>query len=74
MSETTQFTVGELFKKVYMNEKEVSLITGIKIPTLRNWRHLGKGIAFLKLPDSRAVRYIYSDVRDFMEKNRISFD
>ena len=69
-----QFSVSELLKKPYLNERETSLLTGIKIPTLRNWRHLGKGIEFLKLPDSRAVRYKIVDIVNFMEKNRINFD
>ena len=55
----------------YLTENQVSSITGIPIPTLRNQRHLCKGIPYYKLTDSRHVRYKYSDVISYMESNRI---
>jgi hypothetical protein len=53
----------------YVNEKEVSRITGRAIQTLRNDRHRGHGIPYVKI--GRAVRYRLSDVIDFMENRKI---
>lgn len=50
----------------YLNEKEVAQVTGFKLPTLRNWRFLGKGPAYVK-PGGRAVRYPREAVIKFME-------
>ena len=53
----------------YINEKEVSRITGIGIQTLRNYRSLRKGLPFVKL--DRAVRYNFDDVISYMESNKV---
>ena len=52
-----------------LNEIEVSKLTGLALPTLRNWRHLRKGPAYLKL--GKAVRYNLEDVLAFAAKKRI---
>ena len=52
-----------------LNEIEVSKLTGLALPTLRNWRHLHKGPAYLKL--GKAVRYNLEDVLAFAAKKRI---
>ena len=54
----------------WLNEKEVSAITGIAVQTLRNHRHNRKGIPYSKL-SSRSVKYLLSDVTDFMLSHRI---
>jgi len=54
----------------YLNEREVSRITGFALPTLRNHRHIGRGIPYLKR--GRSVRYSLSDVVQYMEAGRIS--
>ena len=54
----------------YLNEKEVSQATGFALPTLRNWRFIGKGPAYVK-PGGRAVRYSCEAVREFMEAVQI---
>lgn len=53
----------------YLDEKEVSRITRRALPTLRNDRHLGRGIPYLKI--GRSVRYSLADVITFMEAGRI---
>ena len=53
----------------YINEKEVSAITGRAIPTLRNDRHLNRGIPYCKI--SRSIRYCLQDVIDYMEDRKI---
>lgn len=65
--------VGELLKKPYLNELEVAAITGRAVPTLRNERHLRRGLPYLKV-GSRSIRYKTEDVRAFMEGRRITFD
>ncbi|HPD57610.1 MAG TPA: hypothetical protein PKW17_10260 [Smithellaceae bacterium] len=64
---------SELIKKRYLNEHEVSQLTGIAVSTLRNDRHLRRGFPYLKI-GKRSVRYITSDVVREMEKKRITFD
>jgi hypothetical protein len=53
----------------YIDEREVSRITGRALPTLRNDRHRGQGVPYYKF--GRQVRYKISDVLDFAESNRI---
>lgn len=53
----------------YINEREVSEITGLALPTLRNYRHRRKGIPYVKV--GRAVRYSRDDVVRFMESKKI---
>jgi predicted DNA-binding transcriptional regulator AlpA len=56
-------------EKRFINENEVSGITGLSVQTLRNWRFQGKGIPYVKA--GRSVRYQYQDVIAFMENRRI---
>jgi len=53
----------------YITEQEVSSITSRAVPTLRNDRHLNRGIPYCKI--SRSVRYKVQDVIDFMEAKKI---
>ncbi len=55
--------------KSYITEQKVSEITSLKLPTLRNHRHLSKGIPYIKV--GRSVRYDPADVEAFMQKHRI---
>ena len=41
---------------------------GLKVATLRAWRHQGKGPAFVRL--GRAIRYLPSDIDGFLFANR----
>jgi hypothetical protein len=64
----------ELLEKPYLNEKEVSALTGRAISTLRNERFMRKGLPYYKLPGGRSVRYKVAGVISYMESRRISFD
>jgi hypothetical protein len=61
--------VADIQSSRYINEKEVSKITGRALSTLRNERALHKGIPYLKI--GKSVRYSYGDVIEFMERHRI---
>ena len=50
----------------WLTDREVSKMTGIALPTLRNWRHEGKGPKFDK-PTKKVVRYRLTEVEAFME-------
>ena len=65
--------IAELFKKPYLNETETAALTGRAIPTLRNERHLRRGLPYLKV-GGRSIRYKLQDVIAFMEGRRITFD
>lgn len=54
----------------WIDEKEVSKITGIAVQTLRNWRFQQKGPPYCKL--GRMVRYGFDDLNRFMEENKIN--
>lgn len=53
----------------YLTPGEVEKITGRKLQTLANERHLGRGIPYYKIGSS--VRYKLGDVISFMERHRI---
>ncbi len=52
-----------------IREKEAAKKMGVAVQTLRNWRHLRKGPAYIKL--GRSVRYRAEDLLDFIEKHKI---
>jgi excisionase family DNA binding protein len=51
-----------------LTESEAAARLGLKIATLRAWRHQGKGPAFLRL--GRAIRYLQTDLDEFVQANR----
>jgi predicted DNA-binding transcriptional regulator AlpA len=51
-----------------LTEAEAAARLGLKIATLRAWRHRGKGPAFVRL--GRAIRYLAIDVDEFISANR----
>jgi hypothetical protein len=53
-----------------LDEKQAAKRIGVKVQTLRNWRHLRKGLPYVKLGE-RAIRYIDSDCDEFVLKNSI---
>ncbi len=53
----------------YVDEREVSRITGRALPTLRNDRFNKRGISFCKI--GLSVRYKLDDVYEFMESRKI---
>ncbi len=64
---------NELIQKPFLNEVEVSALTGRALSTLRNDRHLRRGIPYLKV-SKRSIRYRLPDVLNFMEARPIRFD
>ena len=54
----------------YINEKEVSNITGLALSTLRNDRATLRRIPYCKV--GRSVRYLMDDVINFMEARKIT--
>ena len=64
---------NELLKKPFLNEVETAALTGRAVSTLRNERHLCRGIPYLKV-SKRSIRYKLDDVLAFMERRRIAFD
>jgi hypothetical protein len=63
----------ELLKKPYLNEVEVAAVTGRAVSTLRNERHLCRGIPYLRV-GRRSIRYKRDDILSFMERLRVTFD
>ena len=54
----------------YLNEQQVSEMTGFALSTLRNKRFAGEGIPYIKR--GRSVRYALKDVLQYMEAGRIN--
>ena len=52
-----------------LTEREVADLLGLSVATLRAWRHRGKGPRFLRL--GRSVRYLPSDVDDFVRSSTV---
>ena len=52
-----------------LTEREVADMLGLSVATLRAWRHRGKGPRFLRL--GRSVRYLPSDVADFVRASAV---
>ena len=51
-----------------LTETEAAGRLGLKVATLRAWRHQGRGPAFVRL--GRAIRYLRSDIDEFLTANR----
>ena len=65
--------INEIMKKLFLNEREVSEITGRALSTLRNDRFNRRGIPYLRI-SKRSIRYRTSDVLNFMTARPITFD
>jgi len=59
-------------QKRFINEKELSSITGIALPTLRRWRHERRGPSYIKI--CRMVRYDYDLAMAFMKDHQINLE
>lgn len=53
-----------------LTETEAAIRLGLKVATLRAWRHQGRGPAYVRL--GRAIRYLAIDVDKFLSSNRHS--
>jgi predicted DNA-binding transcriptional regulator AlpA len=60
------FAGGLSMTKKWLTDKQVAELTGIKLQTLRNWRHQGLGPRYDK-PSPRIVRYKLEEIQRFME-------
>ena len=56
-------------KEKALNEHEAAFILGLAVQTLRNDRHLRQGCPYVKI--KRSVRYLVSDIENYLMKNRI---
>ncbi len=56
----------------YVSEKEVSQITGLALPTLRNWRFKRRGMPYSKV--GRSVRYAMEDVLHYMQSRKVQIN
>jgi hypothetical protein len=52
-----------------IDEKELSRITRRALSTIRNDRHLGRGIPYIRI--GRSIRYNLYDVQSYLESHRI---
>ena len=53
----------------YVDEKVVAKITGRKVQTLRNDRHLGRGIPYSRI--GRSIKYDLNEVFKYMQQRRV---
>jgi hypothetical protein len=53
----------------YLDERQVARMIGRAVQTLRNDRHKGQGLPYVKF--GRLVRYSVQDVYVFMESHRV---
>jgi hypothetical protein len=58
-------------KHTYITEQRVSEITGIALPTLRNWRHKNIGFPYFRI-GRKAIRYREDIIRESVEAGRIN--
>ena len=56
----------------YLTEKETAELTRKTLSTLRNDRHLRRGLPYVK--DGKSIRYSLSDVISYMEGRKIIFE
>ncbi len=53
----------------YLNERQVSQMTGISLAKLRNDRFFHRGIPYYKI--GRSVRYAQADIQKYLEDCRV---
>jgi predicted DNA-binding transcriptional regulator AlpA len=54
----------------WINEKEVALVLGISVYTLRQHRHKGIGLPYVKY--GKSVRYSSADIAAYLESRKIN--
>jgi len=67
-SDTTIVTSGLRIRP--LTEADAAARLGLKVATLRAWRHQGRGPAYVRL--GRAIRYLEADIEEFLSANRHS--
>jgi predicted DNA-binding transcriptional regulator AlpA len=68
MIQDHQTTIESAARREPLTEGEAAMRLGLKVATLRAWRHQRRGPAFVRL--GRAIRYLASDVDAFLDANR----
>ncbi len=61
-------TVESTLRNEPLTEPEAASRLGLKVATLRAWRHQRRGPTFVRL--GRAIRYLPADIDDFLDANR----
>jgi hypothetical protein len=56
----------------FLNEKQTSEMTAIAVSTLRNDRHLKRGLPYSKFGNT--VRYSLKDIIRFMDSHKVEVD
>lgn len=56
----------------WLNETEVASLIGISVYTLRQHRHKGIGLPYVKY--GRSVRYSIADISSYLESRKITFN
>jgi len=56
-------------RRKLLNEREVAELLNIKVSTLRKWRLLKRGVAFVRV--GRAIRYAAADVEQFIASQHV---
>jgi hypothetical protein len=62
-------TTSDLKTNRYLTEKEAAELTGIPVQTLRNHRHMRRGLPYRKF--GKHVRYFLPEILSIMESHRI---
>jgi len=52
-----------------LNDREAAQLLGKRVQTLRNWRSLKRGPAYIKL--GRSVKYRIEDLQEYILRSRI---
>jgi predicted site-specific integrase-resolvase len=52
-----------------VDERQASKLLGVAVQTLRNWRHLRRGPAYVKM--GRSVRYEVKDLETYLHKKKV---
>lgn len=53
-----------------LNEHEAAARLGLKVQTLRNWRHRGTGPAYVRL-ETRAIRYAPQTLDEYISSSTV---
>ena len=61
--------MSECTQKKFLNDRELSEMTGIARQTLSNWRHRGKGPEYVKL--ERLVLYPLDSIENFFSDRMV---
>lgn len=71
---TPEITPSELLselKPVSVDQPGAHRYTGIKESTFEYWRHVGRGPAYIIVPESGQIRYYLSDLDEFLARGRV---